>query len=257
MARTFKSTTRKAFAGKRKRRGKFKRRRPFRSAPKKGVRRIASTPGPGYQIALGPRVKRVKFTLTENMTINAINGQGNVTTRLSSNMVDPLETHGSKKPRGFDQWMAFYDVWRVRYCTFTLRIKNVAAGQTGSNAIVFGIKKEKVLADTIATADRWDTWSLYPLTQFKNIGVVSNPNDGHSIKFMTVSLNPLMMQHQQGQSTDWNGTITGAPTRNAYANLIVSPQLDNDWVGTAPICRIQVKMTFWAELTDRKDMTLS
>ncbi len=201
--------------------------------------------------ALMPRTVNVRFKLCEAFTITAGTGELTAHTVLAADLVDPLVALGSKQPRGFDQWMLFYENWRMISCSIGIRFKNETPLE-----LVVAIMKDPSGTEFAASVP-YTTWCQFPLLRQKFLGPEGDGgNEDRRVKWLSHKVVSRRIFRSAGND-EFQGSATGSPNRRSFFHVLVSRPTDVA-LGTGVLqCTCNLEMTFIVNLFNRTQMVVS
>lgn len=177
---------------------------------------------------------RLKYTNSIAISATAL-----VRTKFSGNsLFRPDFTATTQMPRGFDQWMAVYNLYKVHKSTIRAEVLNLAPALT-LDAVLLPAKSDPTLVDTEDAREQ-------PYARSKRLSALSG-NKGAVSLFN--SMKTKVIYGTRFINDDYSAGPTGNPNPEWQWYLYIQNLVDD--MGTVN-CDISISLTYYVELFRRK-----
>lgn len=217
------------------------RRQARRSAPRsQGLRTLAGPLRANNRMAAGTFPDRVRTVLryTTNVRVSPgiVTGSGYVL--AINDLFDPDRTAAGHQPRGFDNWAAIYQKYRVHSCLMDVTVRQRAAHGISCWVIPRNFLAALAVADIPAELPR-SVW----------LGVTGSNQPPAHMRNLRIQCNQVLGQTSAQYLANENtaAAVTASPAESVFAHVWVE-QLD---ATTVADFELQITLTYDAEFFDR------
>jgi len=113
------------------------------------------------QIAPVPKTKKVTLKYTTEVTLNPGSGSTATYRFRANDLYDPDFETGGHQPRGFDQWMAFYNHFTV--IGSMIKVTFMSSSTTAASYVMIKLDDDSTLTDSTAQGNLeqpYTTWKI-------------------------------------------------------------------------------------------------
>ncbi len=220
-----------------------------RVAPHVSRKRRKRTGGRRLRITtLIPKTKAVKLVYVGTANIGSM-VTGNVGHLVTCNgMFDPDFTGLGHQPMGFDQWMGFYNHYRVFKSKLTCWVNGSSNDVTQPLYLVLRTDDNSSIVSPIASSNRLEQAVEEPGTRVKLFG---NAQSDITKAHLTKTWNARSTFGKSFADNDMKGNVGSNPAELSFFRM----QIFNADTGDTDTTRVIMwKVTYWAMLTERKDI---
>lgn len=210
------------------------------SRPQSGLRTLAGPLRANNRMSVGTFPDRVRTALryTTNVRVSpgVVTGSGYVL--AINDLFDPDRTAAGHQPRGFDNWSAIYQKYRVHSCLMDVTVRQRAAHGISCWVIPRNYLAALAVADIPAELPR----SVY-------LGVTGSNQPPAHMKSLRIQCAQVLGQTQTQYLANENtaAAVTASPAESVFAHIWVE-QLD---ATTVADFELQITLTYDAEFFDR------
>lgn len=204
------------------------------------TRQLGSAPASKTQIA--------KLVFCEQIAIDPSTGGSASATYNAGGCFDPRVNLGGLQPRGFDQWMAFYEHFVVLGSKITCMYQTTGLQPSDGNGIV-GIYLKANSSQEIQ--------SIPELIEQQNSTYAPiGPVGGRNAVTLSKKYSAKRFLGRSNVLSDptLKGTINGDPSESAYYEIVVGPSSNGDNLGSV---RILVKIEYIVAFIEPKPLPVS
>lgn len=200
-----------------------------------------------------PRTQFVRFKVCAPFTITSGTAEQTAHLVLSLDLFDPLEALSANQPIGFDQWMAFYESFKIMGGTLALRVRNETATER-----VVGIMKDRNITEFAASVT-YAQWCQFPLLKTVYLGG-ENTSTGNQVartKWLRMNGNSSFLLRGDANRIDLIGSATASPSDKLFFHILVSNPSGSNLANDTLQVSGNVEMVIIAKLFNRTQLALT
>lgn len=203
------------------------------------------------QIGAGPasKTQMTKLRFSEQISMDPGTGLVATATYNAGSCYDPRTAAGGLQPRGFDQWMAFYEHFVVLGSKITCTFQTTGLQPSDGNGIVGIYLKANSVTEILTIPALIEQQN----SVHKAIGPVGGYNST-AIVTKTYSAKRFLGRESLLSDSQLKGTLNGNPAESAYYEVVVGPSNNGDNLGAV---RVLIDIEYIVALIEPKPLPSS